>query len=94
MRLKPKGIYQHRKRRRLLPSTRIIKEEPWERLAPIRQHADERPIGHTIRREFLGHEGKSEAIKRGADQQLHVIDDEGSAHRRGQDFFPLSNSQR
>src|SRR5579872_6863810 len=78
---------QRRKRRRLLPSARIVKEEAWERLAPVLQYAHERPFSQMLGREFLRHEGKSETFYGGANQKLHVIDDQRPVHRYGQFLF-------
>src|SRR5579864_503742 len=78
---------QRRKRRWLLPSARIVKEEAGERLAPVLQHAHERPFRQMLGREFLRHEGKSETFYGSANQKLHVIDDQRSVHRHGQFFL-------
>ena len=39
--LQPQSIDQSSERARLLTPARVIKEEPWEGLAPVLQHADE-----------------------------------------------------
>ena len=85
---------QRRKRRRLLPSGRIVKEEAWERLAPVLQYAHERPFRQMLGREFLRQEGKSETFYGGANQKLHVIDDQRPVPATDNSFFPFSNSQR
>src|SRR5437868_682157 len=41
--LQPQRMDQRRKRSRLLPSARVVEKESGEGLAPVFQHADERP---------------------------------------------------
>lgn len=76
--------YQSRRCGRLLPAAGVIEEESGERLAPILQHADEFP-GFELRfYSLIRHEGQADAVKRSANQGLHVVNNERSVHRHGQ----------
>ena len=60
--LQPQCMDQRRKRSWLLSAARVIEEKAGERLAPVLQHAHERPFRQMLGREFLRHEGKSESF--------------------------------
>ena len=77
----PQRMDQRRKRRRLLPSARVVEEESGERLAPVLQHADERAAREMLSNLILPHESEADAIKRGADHDLHVVNDQRPVNR-------------
>ena len=74
---------QRRKRRRLLPSARVVKKEPGEWLAPIVQDANECAGRKMLGNLILAYESEADAVKRGADHDLHVINDQRPINRNG-----------
>ena|SRR5947209_925791 len=81
--LHPEGIDQSRKRRRLLSPARIIKKESRERLAPVLQHAYELAAREMMRNLILPHESEAYAVNGGADNDLHVINDQRPVDSNG-----------
>jgi len=63
MPLQPKRTDQGRKRGRLLPTARVIKEESGERLAPILQDADEVTAFELRLYALIRHEGQANTIE-------------------------------
>ena len=85
MRLHPKDIYQRRKRRRLLPPARIIKEEPREWLAPVLKDAHERRLSGAVlahEREDLARANFKRHIVERADHTEALRDAEDGENRR------------
>src|SRR5271165_6916761 len=89
MRLQPKRIDQSRQRGWLLPAARVIKEESGEGLAPVLQHANERPTREMRRHVIICYEGQADAIERSPDHEVHVIEDQRPAHCYGKGFPAL-----
>src|SRR5690242_10324102 len=87
--LQPERVNQSRQRRRLLPPARVIKEESWERLTPILQHADKRSARKMPGKLIFSDKSKPDPIKGGTDHDLHVIDDQRPVDRDGQGFLAL-----
>ena len=92
--LEPWGINQSRKRGGLLSAARVIKEEPWERLAPVLEHANERATGEVLCNFVLSHKLQAYAIKRGADHDLDVVDDQGPIDRNREGLSALLELHR
>jgi hypothetical protein len=59
----------------------VIQEEPWERLTPLLKDANERTGIKMRRGAILSEVRQANPIESRANDQVHVVHDEGTVHR-------------
>jgi hypothetical protein len=78
--LQAKRVDQCRECRRLLPPTRIVKKIASERRTPIFQHTHEGTTRDLRRDAFLKGKRQTQPIDGGANHEIRIVVDQGSAH--------------
>ena len=76
-------VDQRLKGRRLVTPARVVKEEAVERRAPVLEYPHEPAPRDVFGRVLFQRESQSDAIQRGPERELDVIDDEGPRHGHG-----------
>src|SRR5437588_5804578 len=87
--LESKRVDHCGQRTRLLSSTRVVQEEPWERLTPLLKDANERARIEVWRGPILSEVRQADPIESSANDQVHVVHDERTVHRDGQGLLAL-----
>src|SRR6266404_6403431 len=73
--LESKRVDHCGQRTRLLSSTRVVQEEPWERLTPLLKDANERARIEVWRGPILSEVRQADPIESSANDQVHVVHD-------------------
>src|SRR5438093_1265950 len=87
--LESKRVDECGPRSRLLSSTRVVQEEPWERLTPLLEDANERTGIKMRRGAILSEVRQANPIESSANDQVHVVHDERTVDRDRQRLLAL-----
>jgi hypothetical protein len=69
----------------LLASTRVVQEEPWERLTPLLEDANERTGIQMRRGAILSKVRQPDAVESRTNDKVQIVHDEPAVHRNVND---------